>query len=159
MKITIIAIFQLLHPFEHNGDRKGTDFSFIDGANMTPRPSYRHMQMIAKNFGGFYVDGSSSNKDIIIFGSVDKNKISVMIMNRSKNPINYTLKLNNTKASKKSENAMLTIDANSKITHTETIEKLSTQTLVFENGKVVKSNYTNEFFISEQPNQIFTSEY
>ena len=144
--------------FEHGGDRKGSDFSFIDGTNMIPRPSYRHMQMIAKNFSGVYVDGTSSTKDIITFGSVDKNKISVMIMNRSKNPMNYTLSLNNKKTPKNIENVTLTINANSKKIQTGNIAALSTQTLVFENEKVIKYNYTNDFFLSDLPNEITTIE-
>ena len=42
--------------FENSGNRKGTDFSFIDGKNMTPRPSYRHIEMIANNFEGYYLE-------------------------------------------------------------------------------------------------------
>ena len=75
--------------FEHGGDRKGSDFSFIDGTNMIPRPSYRHMQMIAKNFSGVYVDGTSSTKDIITFGSVDKNNTLHLNANKKLLCINH----------------------------------------------------------------------
>lgn len=135
--------------FENGGSRQGTDFSFIDGANMTPRPSYRHMQMVAQNFKGIYVEGKSSQTDIITFGSIDGNTISVMIMNRANKTISYTLHLNNTGVT--SENKVqLNIDANSSLSHSNSIGALSTHTLVFKNNEIFKTVYTNQHFINEK---------
>lgn len=135
--------------FENDGNRKGTDFSSIDGANMTPRPSYRHMQMIAKNFKGIYADGTSSQPDIITFGSVDGNKISVMIMNRAVKPATFTLHLNKNVVSNNTDTT-LNIDANSAIMHTGTIEALATHTYVFKNNEIIRTVYTNQHFINEK---------
>ncbi|MEL1240337.1 hypothetical protein [Flavobacterium flavipallidum] len=135
--------------FENGGSRAGTDFSFIDGANMTPRPSYRHMQMIAKNFKGIYAGGKSSKYDFITFGSVDGSTISVMIMNRSNTATTFTLHLNKT-ATTANGNVQLNIDANSPIVYTGAIEGLATHTYVFKNNEIIRTVYTNQHFINEQ---------
>ncbi|TRX20443.1 hypothetical protein [Flavobacterium franklandianum] len=135
--------------FENDGNRKGTDFSSIDGANMTPRPTYRHRQMIAKNFKGIYVEGKSSLSDIITFGSADRNKISVMIINRANKPASFTLYLNKIVVSDNTETT-LNIDANSSIVHTGTIEALATHTYVFKNNEIVRTVYINQHFINEK---------
>lgn len=135
--------------FENDGNRKGTDFSSIDGTNMIPRPSYRHMQMIAKNFKGIYAEGQSSLSDIITFGSVNGNTISVMIMNRANTPTSYTLHLNKI-ATTANGNVQLNIDANSTLTHTGTMEALATHTYVFKNDEIIRTVYTNQHFINEK---------
>lgn len=137
--------------FENDGNRKGTDFSFIDGANMIPRPSYRHMQMIAKYFSGNYVDGKSSLNDVITFGSVDGNKISVMIMNRSRNPIDFKLNLNFDEVASTGSEVISNIDAKNKEVFLGKMEPLSTQTLVFQGNQVLKTVYGNEQFLNEEP--------
>jgi len=135
--------------FENDGNRKGTDFSSIDGANMTPRPTYRHMQMIAKNFKGIYADGKSSLSDIITFGSVDGNIISVMIINRANKPASFTLHLNKNIVADTTE-ITLNIDANSPIVHTGKIEALATHTYVFKNNGIIRTVYTNQHFNNEK---------
>ncbi|MDA3892439.1 MAG: carbohydrate-binding protein [Salinivirgaceae bacterium] len=133
--------------FENGGNREGTDFSFIDGANMTPRPSYRHMQMIAKYFKGTYVDGTSSLDDIIVFGSKNADTISVMIMNRANNAASYTIHLNSSDTS--NNQVQLNIDADSSMVYSDVIPGLATQTLVFKNGEILKIEYTNTHFENE----------
>ncbi len=135
--------------FENDGNRKGTDFSSIDGTNMTPRPTYRHMQMIAKSFKGIYAEGKSSVSDIITFGSVDGNTISVMIMNRSNTPASFSLQLNKMETTANG-NVQLNIDASSSIVHKGTIEALATHTYVFKNNEIAKTVYTNQHFINQK---------
>lgn len=135
--------------FENDGNRKGTDFSSIDGTNMIPRPSYRHMQMIAKNFKGIYAAGKSSLTDIITFGSVDGNTISVMIMNRANKSAVFTLHLNK-QTDKNNKGIQLNIDANRNIIHTDTIKPLATYTYVFKNNKILRTTYTNQDFINKK---------
>ncbi|WP_100616011.1 hypothetical protein [Confluentibacter citreus] len=137
--------------FENGGNRKGTDFSFIDGKNMIPRPSYIHMQMIAQNFSGHYVEGKSTLADIIVFGSVDGTKISVMIMNRSNRPVSYTLNLNYDNAVEDKALTLLNINADSNISHSDTIEGLASHTLIFNNNDIEKVVYSNENFLKESP--------
>lgn len=135
--------------FENNGNRKGTDFSVIDGANMVPRPSYRHMQMIARNFKGVYAEGKSSLSDVITFGSVDGNTISVMIMNRGTKPISFALHLNTIGVSDTTD-VQLNIDANNTVGHIGSIEALATHTYIFKNNEITRTVYTNQHFINEK---------
>lgn len=135
--------------FENGGSRTGTDFSFIDGANMTPRPSYRHMEMIAKNFKGLYVEGKSSLSDIITFGSVDDNTVSVMIMNRANKESSFNLSLNY-EAIDDNTNIRLNIDANSDLGLIGTVEPLATHLYVFKNNEITRTVYSNTHFQNEQ---------
>ena len=68
--------------FESGGNCGTTDFSFI-GADGKPRSSFYHMQMVAKNFSGSYLDGASNLSGIRTFGAIDTaaNKIVVMLLN------------------------------------------------------------------------------
>ncbi|WP_242156324.1 glycoside hydrolase family 44 protein [Aestuariivivens sediminis] len=137
--------------FENSGNRKGTDFSLIDGKNMTPRPSYRHIEMIANNFTGYYAEGNSSLSDIITFGSYEGSKVSVMIMNRAKDLKIYNLSLKNADTIAHENLLKLNINANSNLIYTDSIDGLSTQTLVFENDKLLKTTYSSTFFENELP--------
>ncbi|WP_338359577.1 hypothetical protein [Yeosuana marina] len=137
--------------FENGGSRTGTDFSFIDGANMTPRPTYRHMQMIAKNFSGNYFEGKSSNSNVIVFGAVDGNKISVMVINRANAVTSFNLNLNYTTVVSSGSTIALNVDAGSELSYSGTIEALATQTYVFENNAITRTTYTNSNFTNEEP--------
>ena len=105
--------------------------------------------MIAKNFKGIYAEGKSSLSDIITFGSVDGNNISVMIINRTNKPATFTLHLNKNIVADNTETT-LNIDANSAIVHTGTIEALATHTYVFKNNEIIRTVYTNQHFINEK---------
>ena len=60
--------------------RSGSDFSFLN-TDMTPRPSYYHMQMISQNFSGRYADGRCNVSTLRTYGAVDMDKIAVMLIN------------------------------------------------------------------------------
>ena len=55
---------------------------YIDGANMTPRASYWHMEFVAKYFTGTYLKGIAADTNFIVYGAQDGDQLSVMIMNR-----------------------------------------------------------------------------
>lgn len=142
--------------FENGGNRQGTDYSFIDG-NMTPRPTYRHMQMIAQNFWGEYADGTSTDDDLMVFGSTHGDSVSLMIVNRSDKPKSYTLSLSNSPAS--SDGLQLTIDADTSIVYSDIISGSATQTLVFGNDKILKIRYTIDHFTNQQaPTQSYVEQ-
>lgn len=134
--------------FENGGNRSGTDYSFIDG-NMTPRATYRHMQMIAENFSGTYLEGKSTKSDIIVFGSVDGNKISVMVMNRAAAASSFNLNLNYTNINT-SGGVALNIDGGSELSYSGSIESLATHVYVFENGEITRTVYTSSNFTNEE---------
>ncbi|MEQ8238567.1 MAG: DUF5010 C-terminal domain-containing protein [Cyclobacteriaceae bacterium] len=136
--------------FENGGSRQGTDFSFIDGENMTPRSSYRHMQFVAKYFTGSYLDGSTTNNDIVIYGAQDGTKTSVMIMNRdSGKPLKYTLHLN--AAADTGEEVILNVNGSLDNSYTDIIGERTTHVLVFEGESITKHSYSSDHFDNQLP--------
>jgi hypothetical protein len=136
--------------FENGGSRQGTDFSYIDGQNMTPRASYRHMEFVAKYFSGEFVKGTTSNQDFIVYGAQDGDKLSVMIMNRGFGETQkYRLNLKKTKKTKAGLN--FTLNSQLKGVYNDTIQPRSTQVLIFKGDSITKINYTSEDFDNERP--------
>jgi hypothetical protein len=136
--------------FEHGGDRKGSDFSFIDGAHMTPRASYRHMQLVAKYFAGTFIKGLASTDDFLVYGAQDGDQLSVMIMNRGygeAKPYSLYLKDIDTKAT----GITLTVKANRNGMYEDVIQPRSTQVLVFKGKSITRINYTSNDFDNEKP--------
>lgn len=135
--------------FEHGGDRKGSDFSSIDGAHMTPRASYRHMQLVAKYFTGSFVKGTASDSAFMVYGAKDGNRLSVMIMNRGFGQAKpYTLYLKDTR--KKEKGVCLVLQGQHKGTYKDIIQPRATQVLVFQGDSITKVNYTSEDFDQER---------
>jgi len=135
--------------FEHGGDRQGSDFSLIDGANMTPRASYCHMQLVAKYFTGIFVKGTASDTSFIVYGAKDGDQLSVMIMNRGfGEPKEYTLF--GKKTGKKSKGVSLTLQGQQKRVYKDRIQPRATQVLLFKGDSVTKINYTSEDFDHER---------
>jgi len=81
--------------FESGGNCGGTDFSFVN-ADMSPRSSYWHMQMVSQNFSGSYLDGTKNLAGIRTYGSIDtaKGQISVMLVNVDAGGHACTIRLN-----------------------------------------------------------------
>ncbi|MEQ8549728.1 MAG: hypothetical protein RIC03_17580, partial [Cyclobacteriaceae bacterium] len=135
--------------FENSGSRQGSDFSFIDGQNMVPRASYRHLEFVAKHFTGEYLNGESSNTNTIVFGAKDGNKISMMIMNReSGRKLNYTVRLNLENKSQVN-GELFSIDASSSETYSASIDPNTTHVLIFENQQLIKYTYNSNHFDNE----------
>jgi hypothetical protein len=136
--------------FEHGGSRTGTDFSFIDGANMTPRASYRHMEFVAKYFTGTFVKGISADSSFMVYGAQNGNQMSVMIMNRGfGDPKEYTLYLKKPESTGTGVNLILLGDRDE--VHKDVIQPRATQVLVFNGDSVTKINYTSDDFDNDRP--------
>ena len=143
--------------FEHGGRRSGTDFSLIDGANMTPRASYRHMEFVSKYFTGNFVKGTASDDDFMIYGAQDGDQLSVMIMNRGfGNPREYTLYLTATDDTQQGLN--LVINGQRKEVYQDVIDERATQVLIFKENSVTRINYTSDDFDNERPPSVQISE-
>nr|MDA3835436.1 hypothetical protein [Spirochaetales bacterium] len=134
--------------FEHGGDRKGSDFSFIDGANMTPRSSYRHMEFVAKYFTGSFLKGSVSDEDFMVYGAQDGDQLSVMIMNRGFGDAKeYTLYLKDTEMDE--SGLTLVVQGESDQVYHDIIEPRATQVLIFKGDSMTKISYSSEDFDKE----------
>jgi hypothetical protein len=141
--------------YENGGNRTGTDFSMIDGAHMTPRASYRHMEFVAKYFKGEYVDGTSSNTDFVVFGAKDKDQVSVMIMHRGYGvPKEYKLTLDNTTPT--GFPYALKVNADTAIVYSDIISERTTHVLIFRGDSIVKINYSSKDFDKEIAPQLST---
>jgi hypothetical protein len=136
--------------FEHGGDRKGSDFSYIDGAHMAPRASYWHMQLVAKYFKGTYLKGIASDTSFMVYGAQNGDQTSVMIMNRGFGKSKeYTLYLKDSK--KKGTGINLVIQGKQKGVYKDAIQPRATQVLVFKGDSITKINYTSDDFDQERP--------
>jgi hypothetical protein len=136
--------------FEHGGDRKGSDFSYIDGAHMAPRASYWHMQLVAKYFKGTFLKGIASDTSFMVYGAQNGDQTSVMIMNRGFGEAKeYRLY---TKAPKKKGSGLnLVIQGKQKGVYKDAIQPRATQVLVFKGDSITKINYTSDDFDHERP--------
>lgn len=131
--------------FEHGGDRKGSDFSFIDGKQLAPRASYWHMQFVAKYFKGLFLKGTTQDTAFQVYGANDGKQISVMIMNRGFGEAKpYTLYLKERNDSMPTLNIF--IDAKQRGIYQDVIAPRTTQVLIFKGKSVTKINYSSTDF-------------
>ena len=123
--------------FEHGGRRSGTDFSFLDSRGLTPRPSFRHMQLVAKHFRGTYADGSSNLPDVRAFGCKSDDQYCTLILNMETHGERaYTLRLDNGVIE---SDCAINIRAGMDVAYEDTISNQTTQLLVFDaNGALVR---------------------
>jgi hypothetical protein len=136
--------------FENGGNRQGTDYSFIDGKNMTPRATYRHMEFVAKHFKGNYIDGTSSSNDFIVYGAQNDGQTAIMVMHRASGLAKeYTLLLNDTASS--GEKYRLKVNAGLDNTYNDIISPRTTQVIIFKGDSITKINYSSDDFDNELP--------
>ena len=137
------------------GDRYHNDFGYLDGPmdNPTPRSNYWHMWMLAHNFSGNYCKGISDQAWVKTFGSIDGDKISVMLINMYNNrDFDYSLRLDN-KEMEQRNLLNLTIDADVAIEYYDTIPNQTTVLLSFDkSGKLMKRiTYSLDHALQTQP--------
>jgi hypothetical protein len=92
--------------WENGGSRGETGFSFFE-PGLVPRSSFRHMELVAKNFSGYFLDATDSTvgcgaktvNDIFSFGCKDtsQEKFCAMIMNRGTAQYAYTVRFDTSK--------------------------------------------------------------
>jgi hypothetical protein len=79
------------------GNSIASDIGFIDHSTLNKKPSYYHFKLMADNFKGNYVDGTSNQPDVKVFGSQSSGQISVLVLNEDQtNNYNFTVRLNTT---------------------------------------------------------------
>ena len=123
--------------YEHGGRRSGTDYSFIDGQGLTPRPTFRHMELIARNCRGAYADGITNLPNIRAFGCKDADQVCVMILNmEATGQRDYTLRLDSTPITSV---CAINIDTGMALEYKDTIGNQTTQLLMFDpQGKLIR---------------------
>jgi len=123
--------------FEHGGRRSGTDFSLLDGRGLTPRPSFRHMQLIAQNFRGTYADGSSNLPGVRAFGCRSESQCCALILNmETSGERAYTLRMDDRATASE---CTVNIDVAVDIEYKDTLPNQTTQLMVFDsNGTLIR---------------------
>lgn len=131
---------------------RGTDFGFLNGNN-SPRSTAAHMQMIALNMSGEYAAGKSGSDEVLVYGSKNADKVCAMIVNRSSNASEYTIRLNNRAVSP--DGLALNIDAGLARQYSDRIGGNESQLLVFSTSGAPSEKWT---YNSEMEGQWATRE-
>lgn len=145
---TFVTPWSLQESAEH--PRGPTDFGLVEAPNMTRRPSFWHTQFVADHFRGIYLEGNPSiadtTSDLLVYGADDfeRDRISVMILNRGTTARPFTLHLNSG-ASFGSGN-VLNVDADRSDTHTDTLPARATLVLVFARDSLTRIAYGSADF-------------
>ena len=121
------------------GNSVATNCGFIDPSTYNKKPEYYHFKMMAENFKGNYVNGTTNQLTVKSFGSKDAQQISVMILNEDlTNSYNYTVQLN-TSAIGGSNALKININAGLAGQYTDVIASQSTTLLKFDgNGNIIE---------------------
>ncbi|MFC4146220.1 discoidin domain-containing protein [Micromonospora mangrovi] len=119
---------------EHGGSCTESDFGFLD-ANLKPRSTYYHLQLVSQNFTGRYADGTSNVSTMRTYGAVDGGKVAVMLVNvGGKQTCKVRLNTDG-----QTGGCTVDIGAGLKVTHTQTIGAATSMVLVFDkSGKLTK---------------------
>jgi len=79
------------------GNTIASDIGIIDAMSYSKKPSYFHFQLVAGNFSGNYLDGTSNRQNVKSFGCQNNQQICILILNEDQNAsYPYTLLLNTT---------------------------------------------------------------
>ena len=77
------------------GNNQELNIGYLDRTTGAKKSNYYHFKMMAENFRGNYVNGTSNNAKVKVFGSKSSNLIQVLIMNQEQSGNqNYTVRLN-----------------------------------------------------------------
>ena len=77
------------------GNNTELNIGFLDRTTGARKPAFYHFQMMAENFKGQYVNGTSNNNKVKVFGSKSAQLIQVLVMNQEQSgTANFTVRLN-----------------------------------------------------------------
>ncbi|MCU0792533.1 MAG: glycoside hydrolase family 44 protein [Opitutaceae bacterium] len=133
--------------YEHGGSRTGTDFSFVDGKQLTPRPTYWHMQLVSRYFSGDYIPARSPADSLVVYGADDGKRIAVMLLNLSDREVAFALGFGG-RPSVERDAVPVVLDSRPGPTRAGRIGPRSTQVLLFESGTVSRIDYTEQDFLA-----------
>jgi hypothetical protein len=123
------------------GNNTALNIGYIDVTTGTKKPSYYHFQMLAKNFRGNYVNGTTNQTNVKSFGSQDGQQIAVLILNEDMaNNFHYTVKLN-TAAIAGTNPLKININAGLANEYNDVIDAQSTVLLVFNSAGALTKKY------------------
>lgn len=121
------------------GNNTELNIGYIDPTTGNKKPAYYHFQMMAENFKGTFIAGTSNQPNVKTFASKDGQYTTVMILNQDLgNNFNFTVRL--ASGSVSGNNALkINVNANIANEYSGVISGQSTMLLVFNNsGALVK---------------------
>jgi hypothetical protein len=121
------------------GNNTDLNIGYIDPSTGNKKPAYYHYQMMAGNFKGNFITGSTNQANVKVFGSQTSQYTTVMILNQDlSNNFNFTVRLNNAAVSGNSA-LKINVNANIGVEYSGTMQGQSTLLLVFNaSGALVK---------------------
>ncbi|MES2140877.1 MAG: T9SS type A sorting domain-containing protein [Bacteroidota bacterium] len=123
------------------GSSTALNIGFLDNSTGNKKPLYYHFKLLADNFKGNYVNGTTNQVNVKSFASEDGQQVAVMILNEDlTNNFTYTVRLNTTAIAGTSA---LKINANAGLAKefTDVIQNQSTTLLLFDaNGNIIKKS-------------------
>jgi hypothetical protein len=116
-----------------------TNIGYIDASTNTKKPSYYHFKLLADNFKGNYVNGTTNQVNVKSFGSQNAQQTAVLILNQDlTNNYNFSVKLNTT-LSTGAAALKININANLATEYSDVIQSQSTVLLIFNSvGTLIK---------------------
>lgn len=134
-----LDIFNLWSVVE--GNSTALNIGFLDNSTGNKKPLYYHFKLLADNFRGNYVNGTTNQVNVKSFACQDGQQVAVMILNEDlTNNFNYTVRLNTTAIAGTSA---LKINANAGLAkeYTDVIQNQSTTLLLFDaSGNIIKKS-------------------
>jgi hypothetical protein len=125
----------------NEGSGSNTNIGYIESNGNVKKPTYHHFKLMADNFRGNYVNGTTNKANVKSFGSQDGQQISVLILNQDQAAgYNYKVKLN-TSAITASTALNININANVNVEYSDMIQSQSTVLLVFNSAGALIKKY------------------
>jgi hypothetical protein len=121
------------------GNNTDLNIGYIDPSTGNKKPAYYHFQMMAANFKGNFVAGTTNQANVKAFASQTSQYTTVMILNQDlSNNYNFTVRLNNATVGGNSA-LKINVNANIGVEYTGVMQGQSSMLLVFNaSGALVK---------------------
>lgn len=121
------------------GNSTSSNIGFCDPITHSKKPSYHHFKMMADNFKGNFVNGTTNQPTVKSFGSQSSQLTNVLILNQDQSmSYSYTVRLN-TNAVSGGSTLKININAGKANEYSDVIQSQSTVLLTFDaTGKIVK---------------------
>ncbi|HWY11605.1 MAG TPA: T9SS type A sorting domain-containing protein [Bacteroidia bacterium] len=123
------------------GNTNALNIGYIDANTNTKKPTYYHFKLLAENFKGNYVDGTTNQVNVKSFGSQNAQQICVLILNEDQ-AVNHNFKVKlNTTAITGTNTLKININANLTTEYNDVIQNQSTLLLIFNAAGALVKKY------------------
>src|SRR5207247_1000548 len=123
------------------GNSTALNIGYLDRTTGNKKPLYYHFKMMADNFRGNYVNGTTNQTTVKSFGSQNSLQTVVLILNEDLSS-NYNCKVRlNTAAIAGTSNLKININANIANEYTQVIPSQSSVLLIFNSAGALIKKY------------------